>query len=446
MKIRIGNDFKTRWAIMWMGEPEDFSDATDISLFFNIYDKKIELTKDVNYTITDNVIEIDCTPDICNILGVYNLELHYNKPNDGFIDGERRSAVDADTFRIVGKSAQESGETELSITTDMAIGFKGDKGDSAYQVWLDAGNVGTEEDYLDWIRQPATDIAETVNLQEQARAEAENTRRNNEEQRVEAEDIRLSSEQSRVEAEALRVTAEDNRVSAETSRATAEAVRVQAEDERETAEATRVSNENSRVTAEQERVNAESLRATAESSRELAESLRVDAEILRQTNTQTAITNAEEATLNANTAAQNANDARLAIQDDLALKANQTDLAQLEGEVSQKANKTQEAWITPTLLNGWVDFSPSYSPVSFYKDSMGVVHLRGTVKSGASGIIFNLPEGYRPSKFEFFLTGTAIQNGTQNGAALYIGGNGNVFTYHATAPCIFLSGITFRAV
>lgn len=24
MKIRIGNDFKTKWAITWMGEPEGF--------------------------------------------------------------------------------------------------------------------------------------------------------------------------------------------------------------------------------------------------------------------------------------------------------------------------------------------------------------------------------------------------------------------------------------
>lgn len=152
MKIRIGNDFKTKWAITWSGEPEDFSDATDVALFFNIYDKKIELTRDVDYTITDNIIEIDCTPDICNILGVYNLELHYTKPNDDFIDGERRSAVDIDAFRIVGKSEKADSTQDVSIISDAAIGLQGK---SAYQLWLDDGNTGTIEDYFTWIREPA---------------------------------------------------------------------------------------------------------------------------------------------------------------------------------------------------------------------------------------------------------------------------------------------------
>ena len=31
-------------------------------------------------------------------------------------------------------------------------GIQGEKGDSAYQVWLDAGNTGSEEDYLNWLR------------------------------------------------------------------------------------------------------------------------------------------------------------------------------------------------------------------------------------------------------------------------------------------------------
>lgn len=169
MKIRIGNDFKTKWAITWLGEPEDFSDATDISLFFNIYDKKIELTKDVDYTITNNIIEIDVTPDICNILGPYNLELHYTKPNSDFIDGERRSAVDIDAFRIVGKSDKADATQDVSIISD------------AVAIFLDIAYKKLEE----------------IEANEDVRITSENERKDAEDIRVENEDIRISNEQDR---------------------------------------------------------------------------------------------------------------------------------------------------------------------------------------------------------------------------------------------------------
>src|SRR5690554_3217928 len=82
---------------------------------------------------------------------------------------------------------------------------------------------------------------------------------------------------------------------------------------------------------------AEALRVTAEQGRVEAEIIREQQEEDRQINTATAISNAENATENANTAAQNADDARLAIQDDLALKADQADLVQLESDVEQLA-------------------------------------------------------------------------------------------------------------
>jgi len=56
----------------------------------------------------------------------------------------------------------------------------------------------------------------------------------------------------------------------------------------------------------------------------------------------------------------------------------------------------QEAWITPTLLNSWVNFGGGYSTVGYYKDSLGIVHVKGIVKSGTAVGIFVLPAGYRP--------------------------------------------------
>jgi lysophospholipase L1-like esterase len=58
-------------------------------------------------------------------------------------------------------------------------------------------------------------------------------------------------------------------------------------------------------------------------------------------------------------------------------------------------------WIPVTYLNGWVDYSTAFDGASYMKDSSGVVHLRGVVKSGTVGSttpIFILPQGFRPRK------------------------------------------------
>jgi hypothetical protein len=65
-----------------------------------------------------------------------------------------------------------------------------------------------------------------------------------------------------------------------------------------------------------------------------------------------------------------------------------------------KADKQQEAWITPTLLNGWVQDETNY-PVGYMKDQFGFVHLRGRVKGG-TGTMFILPTGYKPNKHIMF--------------------------------------------
>ena len=68
----------------------------------------------------------------------------------------------------------------------------------------------------------------------------------------------------------------------------------------------------------------------------------------------------------------------------------------IETLYQEKANKVQEAWITPTLINGWAS-SSSYPTVGYFKDTLGIVHLRGVLINGtASTVPFVLPAGYRP--------------------------------------------------
>lgn len=66
-----------------------------------------------------------------------------------------------------------------------------------------------------------------------------------------------------------------------------------------------------------------------------------------------------------------------------------------------KANKEQEAWITPTLLNGWT----AVQPVAYFIDNFGVVHVKGRVTGGTVGTpIFTLPTTYQPSQPHYYIT------------------------------------------
>ena len=249
-------------------------------------------------------------------------------------------------------------------------GMQGIQGWSAYEVAVKHGFVGTEEEWVQSLKQPALDAAAEaldakaqVEATEQAVKEAEalrvtaeqgrvanertrtideNTRRANESarqtwetQRREAEDTRIAAEISRKSEEEIRKTNEANRVSAESSRASAETLRASAEAERNTneqkrieEETKRISSEEGRVAAEAERVDNEDARIAAETARDTAEQERIANEATRQANeaireTQEAArekntadaitavneakTAAQQATTNATTAANNAN-------------------------------------------------------------------------------------------------------------------------------------------
>lgn len=249
-------------------------------------------------------------------------------------------------------------------------GMQGIQGWSAYEVAVKHGFVGTEEEWVQSLKQPALDAAaealeakaqveateqavkeaEALRVTaEQGRVNAENTRVSNENTRISNEDSRKAEETKRVTAENERIAAENsrkseeeirktneaNRVSAESSRASAETLRASAEAERNTneqkrieEETKRISSEEGRVAAETERVDNEDARIAAETARDTAEqeresneatrqaneAIRETQEAAREKNTADAITAvneaktaAQQATTNATTAANNAN-------------------------------------------------------------------------------------------------------------------------------------------
>ncbi|CZR03334.1 BppU family phage baseplate upper protein [Trichococcus collinsii] len=84
----------------------------------------------------------------------------------------------------------------------------------------------------------------------------------------------------------------------------------------------------------------------------------------------------------------------------------------IETLYQEKANKTQEAWITPTLVNGWT-VEPGFA-VGYRKNEFGVIEFRGRLNGTTLGTsMFTLPTGYRPAQTMSFPV-------SANGAAGYM--------------------------
>lgn len=71
---------------------------------------------------------------------------------------------------------------------------------------------------------------------------------------------------------------------------------------------------------------------------------------------------------------------------------------------SFEGDLVQESWNTPSLSNSWVNYGGAFQDVRYRKDSSGVVHVQGLVKSGTAATVFTLPAGYRPDESLVFAT------------------------------------------
>lgn len=106
----------------------------------------------------------------------------------------------------------------------------------------------------------------------------------------------------------------------------------------------------------------------------------------------------------------------------------------------EKANKVQEAWITPTLLNGAVPVASK--PPQYYKDEFGAVVVQGLVTvTSLNSDIFTLPIGYRPTKSKVLPT-TANNNSF---ASVLVKTTGEVQLLSGTLASVSVDCIRFKA-
>ena len=242
-------------------------------------------------------------------------------------------------------------------------GMQGIQGWSAYEVAVKHGFVGTEEEWVQSLKQPALDAAaealeakaqveateqavkeaEALRVTaEQGRVNAENTRLSNENTRISNEDSRKAEESKRVTAENERIAAENSRKSEEDIRKTNEANRVSAESSRASAETLRASAEAERNTNEQKRIEEETKRISSEEGRVAAETERVDNEDARIAAETERVDN-EDARIAAETERVDNEDARIAAE----TARDTAEQERIANEVTRQANEaireTQEA-------------------------------------------------------------------------------------------------------
>ena len=266
---RIGKDIRVKWRILTNGK----------ELPLHGRDLRLEVVnrfgrKEWEFTIEDeNVVVFTLPGRLQRYLGEYTFTLweNFGKAGQTAVDSCGGIELVPTTCMEGGDSGPDTEPVELE-TASLELGVSGA---SAYETWLAEGHEGTEEDFLAWLRQPATDAAD--NALDAAEA---------------ATDAAAKAETATAEMQELydsSLAAENERQEAELGRISAEAARQEAEQGRNTAELTR-------RLAETERKAAESLREQSEKSRSDAEAERNAAEILREQNTSTAIQEAVSAT------------------------------------------------------------------------------------------------------------------------------------------------------
>lgn len=156
-KIRIGKEFSVRWTLTVNGERTDLHSLPVTVILVYPSGRR----KQMGFTAEGDELLIPVNRDVQKETGVYRLEAWVNKDKDG------QTVTDCcNAFSLVERSCQESDKqtgSDVKLEQEIVLSTSniqmGVTGKSAYQVWLDNGNEGTEQDFLNWMKQPAEQSA-----------------------------------------------------------------------------------------------------------------------------------------------------------------------------------------------------------------------------------------------------------------------------------------------
>lgn len=108
-----------------------------------------------------------------------------------------------------------------------------------------------------------------------------------------------------------------------------------------------------------------------------------------------------------------------------------------------KTESNPTPWQNANLQNGW-GHHPEYEKVQFSKTFDGIVYLKGTCRNGTTNretLLFNLPEGFRPTTSLF----KSVLNNDFNHAVIGIYPSGNVVVKHnVDSKWLNLDNVSFK--
>ena len=113
-------------------------------------------------------------------------------------------------------------------------------------------------------------------------------------------------------------------------------------------------------------------------------------------------------------------------------------------QIALKANKTQENFISPVFENGWTSTGGS-TVLRYFKSTIGIVYLSGQARSGTISngtVITTLPIGYRPT-VPIIAASVRTNDGTY--VRVDIGIDGAIKIYGLTATSDISINVAFRA-
>ena len=163
--IPIGNDLNVSWAINRMGEGVPLS-AYKLDLYMECGYAKMPVTE---YTVDGNTVKFPFWGKDQKKTGVYKLVAVGNGGEKGMFTATCCGAFQLSSGCEVSCQSDLQVPAEVSCQSDLQVpaevSCQSDlqvpaNGLSAYQVWLSNGHQGTEEDFLDWLQQPAQSAAE----------------------------------------------------------------------------------------------------------------------------------------------------------------------------------------------------------------------------------------------------------------------------------------------
>lgn len=236
-KIRLGNDIDITWSLLDKDEQPYIVEGRDFAVEIHIGKKRFKIS---NTEASGNSIHFIYYGKDQKVTGPATLVYIEN--------GGRVDMVTFDTkdvFTMVEHSwlAVDSDEQPETVTLDVVTVLSnlessiGPRGYSAYEIAVQNGYTGTEEEWIASLKPHITadangnvycdgelltdaiySVVSAVTVGEQGRQEAETTRQTQETARQTAEGRRATAEEGRAAAESGRASAEQSRVAAETTR------------------------------------------------------------------------------------------------------------------------------------------------------------------------------------------------------------------------------------